>query len=144
MTKIAPLQGTHIPALAKIERACFPDYWGQETWRASFARPDFFGFVLEELGEIVGYACGTSLFEDSELLRIAVLSEKRKGGLGTELLLALIAEAKEKGAEKMFLEVREGNTPALKLYEKHGFTPIRVRKNYYADGENGVEMVKEF
>ena len=99
---------------------------------------------MEELGEIVGYACGTSLFEDSELLRIAVLPEKRKGGLGTELLLALIAEAKEKGAEKMFLEVREGNTPALKLYEKHGFTPIRVRKNYYADGENGVEMVKEF
>ena len=141
--KITPLQNKHISAVAEIERACFPDCWGEQTWRSFFSRSDFFGFVAEEGDKVLGYVCGTSLFEDSELLRIAVRIEERKNGLGEKLLCSLIEEAKNKGAEKMFLEVRENNTPAVKLYEKNSFERTRIRKNYYADGENGVEMLKK-
>ena len=39
---------------------------------------------------------------------------------------------KEKGAERMLLEVREKNSAARALYESFGFEQISVRKNYYS------------
>ena len=139
--KITPLQNKHISAVAEIERACFPDCWGEQTWRSFFSRSDFFGFVAEEGDKVLGYVCGTSLFEDSELLRIAVRIEERKNGLGEKLLCSLIEEAKNKGAEKMFLEVRESNVSAIKLYEKLGFIKLSVRKNYYEGVENAINYL---
>ncbi len=136
------LQKTDIAAIVALEGEIFPDPWSAQTWESSFSRSDFFGFALKDGERLVGFVCGASLFEESELLKIAVRGIERGKGYGKTLLLALIAEAKSRGAEKMFLEVREGNTPARGLYESNGFTTTRVRKRYYADGENAVEMCK--
>ena len=136
------LQRSDIPSLLHIEKDCFPDPWQENSWQTAFARADFFGFVVVDENGCVGFACATALFEESELLKIAVLPAMRGKGYGNELLTALLNEAKNRGAEKMFLEVREGNLPARKLYEKTGFIQTRVRKKYYDDGENAVEMFK--
>ena len=136
------LQPSDIPSLLTIEKECFPDPWTENSWEAAFARNDFFGFVLKEKDTLIGFVCGTALFEESELLKIAVSPPLRGKGCGNQLLGALLDESKKRGAEKMFLEVREGNLPARKLYEKTGFIQTRVRKKYYDDGENAVEMFK--
>ena len=44
---------------------------------------------------------------------------------------ALIARAREQGAQRMLLEVRVDNTPALALYERFGFARMGLRKRYY-------------
>ena len=136
------LTNADIPALALLEKECFTDAWGENAWKEEFSRADFFGYSIREEDTLIGYACGTSLFEESELLRIAVAPDFRKKGYGAVLLEALFQGAKKRGAEKMFLEVRENNAPARGLYEKNGFTQTRVRKRYYENGENAVEMVK--
>jgi ribosomal-protein-alanine N-acetyltransferase len=41
-------------------------------------------------------------------------------------------------AAKIFLEVRESNSPAIQLYVKKGFDLISRRKNYYP-ADNGRE-----
>ena len=46
------------------------------------------------------------------------------------------------GVNKIFLEVREKNAPAISLYIKNGFVKISERKNYYGD-ENAVVYIKE-
>jgi ribosomal-protein-alanine N-acetyltransferase len=51
--------------------------------------------------------------------------------------------AKDNGAERMLLEVREGNAPARTLYKAWGFEEFGVRKNYYEDGENAIVMQKQ-
>ena len=53
----------------------------------------------------------------------------------------LLAFAAKNGATTVFLEVRDGNTPAQKLYEKLGFLPIGVRRGYYDDAEGGDAIV---
>ncbi len=136
------LQSEDIAWLMRLEEEIFPDPWSRAAWETSFARADFFGYALKEGETPVGFVCGTSLFEEGELLKIAVRQTERGQGYGKTLLAALLQEAKKRGAERVFLEVREGNTPARKLYEGNGFIPTRVRKNYYADGENAVEMCK--
>jgi ribosomal-protein-alanine N-acetyltransferase len=133
-----------VGAAALIERACFADPWTMEAIRQSLTTPHFYGVILEADGEIVGYACGSSLFEDSELMRIAVLPKCRGLGYGRLLLEKFIEGAKMRGAERMFLEVRASNEAALALYLKSGFQKNRLRKRYYPDGEDGLEMLKNF
>ena len=130
------------PYAALIERACFKDAWSLEVVKECFRFSHFLGFILEKEGEIVGYVCGSSLFEDAELMRIAVLPSHRGEGLGRLLLEQFIHGATERGAERMFLEVRASNEAALALYLKSGFEKNRLRKRYYPDGEDGLEMCK--
>lgn len=127
----------------KIEKACFSAPWDCETLTTALLRSDIVGLLLEADGELVGYALGSVVCEDADVLRIAVLKTRRGEGLGGKLFDALLSEMKARGAERVFLEVRTSNAPAIGLYEKRGFYTLRERKHYYADGEDALEMKKE-
>ena len=92
--------------------------------------------------DILGYAIFHLMGPDSELLSIATNDSHQRAGIGTALLNAGIAHLDFENGDKMFLEVREGNTKARRFYEKHGFEPYAERKKYYADGENAILYVK--
>ena len=132
------------PNAALIERSCFQEAWTLEVVKQCFRYPHFIGYVLELDGEIVGYVCGSSMFEDSELMRIAILPAHRGKGLGKLLLERFIEGVAARGAERTFLEVRASNVAALTLYLKSGFQKNRLRKRYYPDGEDALEMINDF
>ncbi len=88
--------------------------------------------------DILGYAVFHLMGPDSELLSIAANALHQRAGIGTALLNAGLAHLDFAKGDKMFLEVREGNTKARRFYEKHGFEPYAERKKYYADGENAI------
>ncbi len=133
-----------IPKIAELEKLCFSDPWQADAFYAVCRYPVLYGLVAEEDGEIVGYCCTQVLFEDAELQNIAVAPKMRGRGLATDLLTAAEENAKTLGAEKCFLEVRVGNTPAIRLYEKFGYERIGVRKGYYGEGEDAILMRKTF
>jgi len=54
----------------------------------------------------------------------------------------LIADAKERGATEMFLEVRVSNAAAMRLYLGCGFAGVYARTRYYSDGEDCLVMKK--
>ena len=85
----------------------------------------------------VGFALTRGVLDEEELLLIAVLPELRGRGVGGTLLRRVIAEARARGASRLFLEMREGN-PAESLYRRHGFTPVGRRRNYYRRGNGGA------
>ncbi len=132
-----------LPKLMALERACFADAWTTEMMKNEFLRDGFCGVLAEEDGEIVGYLCGYALFEDAELLKTAVVQERRGKGIGGLLLDAFTEKVLLQGAEKIFLEVRVSNEAALHLYVSCGFEKTRIRKRYYADGEDALEMKRE-
>ena len=129
-----------MPKLMALERACFVDAWTTEMMKNEFTRNGFCGALAEEDGDVVGYVCGFTLFEDAELFKIAVLQDCRGKGIGGLLLDAFIEQTANKGAEKIFLEVRVSNQAALGLYNSRGFEKTRIRKRYYPDGEDALEM----
>jgi len=88
--------------------------------------------------DILGYAVFHLMGPDSELLSIAANASHQRAGIGTALLNAGLAHLEFEKGDKLFLEVREGNTKARRFYEKHGFEPYAERKKYYADGENAI------
>ena len=62
-------------------------------------------------------------------------------GTGSLLLAHLINKAERKGACKVFLEVRDSNRQARRIYERFGFKVIGKRKKYYLD-EDALVMVR--
>ena len=123
--------------IAAVERECFAKAWTVDDVRAETGSE--YGVCVVEEG--VGYALGRISFDEAELHRIAVLPEKRRAGEGSRLLERFIRECSERGAEKVFLEVRAKNVPAISLYERHGFSRISVRKGYYGDDDAVVYLL---
>jgi ribosomal-protein-alanine N-acetyltransferase len=74
--------------------------------------------------------------DEEELLLIAVTPDHRGRGVGTTLLQRFIAAAEERGAARLFLEMRDGN-PADSLYRRAGFEPVGRRRNYYRNAAKG-------
>ena len=132
-----------IEVLTEAEKRCFKDPWTKEMFSAVLKLPFQYGFIAEEGGQVCGYCCLSVLFEEAEVLNIAVDTPFRKRGVGAEILQNALEKAKELGAEKCFLEVRVSNLPALTLYRKFGFENLSIRAKYYEDGEDALVMVKK-
>lgn len=85
-----------------------------------------FYFVNEK-----GFASVSVIFDEAELINIAVMTNAQKQGEATRLWVEILSFFEGKGVKKCFLEVRKSNEKARKFYEKCGFSIIGERKAYY-------------
>lgn len=137
---IRPMFETDIDAILTIEQASFPIPWKREHFLHEVAALHSFPFVAEDGEIIVGYVCLMSLFEDAQILDIAVAQEQRGRGVARLLMDYAIAIARDKGAELLALEVRSTNSPAIALYEQCGFVRTAVRQKYYEGRDDALLM----
>ena len=80
----------------------------------------------------------------ADVLTIAVREDHWGRGIGSALLGALIAAARDRGCTEMFLEVRADNDRAHGLYLRHGFTDLGIRRGYYQpSGMDAITMQKD-
>jgi len=79
--------------------------------------------------------------DELHLIHIATHPDDRRKGAAAALMRTLIAHAVEHRSRLVLLEVRRTNRPAVRLYRSLGFSAIGVRRRYYADGEDAIEMV---
>jgi [ribosomal protein S18]-alanine N-acetyltransferase len=85
--------------------------------------------------KIVGFSLARVVVKEAELLLLAVNRGSQRNGVGQALLDGFIEAATSMAAERMHLEVRDGNE-AINLYLKAGFSEVGRRRNYYS-GRNG-------
>jgi ribosomal-protein-alanine N-acetyltransferase len=78
--------------------------------------------------------------DECHVLNVAVHPDHRRFGLGARLLEATIAEARQKCADVVTLEVRRSNLAARRLYRKLDFEERRLRRHYYGPGEDAIVM----
>ena len=133
-----------IGAIAALEKECFPkEGWTHKMLAESFLNAHFYGSLLEEDGAIVSYGGVSIVGDEAEIELIATAEMYRSCGRGGKILDDLLAEARRRGAVKVFLEVRVSNRAAMLLYLKRGFQGLHARSRYYPDGEDALVMVKE-
>lgn len=87
--------------------------------------------ALHHAPGLIGYVVAWCVVDEAEIANIAVAPEARGLGVGAALLDAAVGDARTLGATTMFLEVREGNSAARRLYASRGFTEIGRRRGYY-------------
>lgn len=129
-----------------IENVSFPTPWPRKLFEEEIAREfsDAIVAFSPESGDVLGYAICWIVVDESHLLNIAVRPDARGRGVGRELLRDCIRRGARAGAERIHLEVRAGNMPALRMYERDGFTFQGIRKGYYTDtGEDAVLLSRE-
>lgn len=83
-----------------------------------------------ETGRAVGFSLTRTVVDESELLLLAVLPSRHRQGIGRRLLDDFMDRARDQGAARVHLEVRDGNA-AVEMYRHAGFTPVGRRRNYY-------------
>lgn len=129
--RIRPADPADSAALEQLERRCFSDPWSVAAFDELLPLSYIVGLVAEWRGEIGGYLIARELAGEAEILNLAVVPELRRAGLGRDLLDAGLAQCRARGAERVWLEVRESNAAAQALYSRRGFTTAGRRKRYY-------------
>lgn len=89
--------------------------------------------------KILAFAICQQVLDEATLFNIAVDPHHQGQGVGKGLLLGLIDKLREKGVNTLWLEVRQSNLAARKLYEAVGFNEVTVRKGYYPLPDGGRE-----
>lgn len=95
--------------------------------------------VLKEDNEIIGYIYYSDIYERCEINQFEIDSIHRNCGKGDLLLKHLINLVQK----DITLEVKEDNTPAIKVYEKNGFIKKAIREGYY-NGVDGILMERKY
>ena len=132
-----PMHEGDVRAVMDIERRAYQFHWTEGIFRDCL-RVGYGCWVMELGGQVAGYGIMSLVVGEAHLLNICVAPEWQNQGYGRQLLEHFLELARERGASRMFLEVRLSNLAALSLYRDVGFNEVGSRKNYYP-GERGRE-----
>jgi len=141
-TDIRTMTAADLDEVLAIEQASFRTPWKREHFESELSGKHAFPFVAVCEGRVVGYVCLMSLFEEAQILDIAVSPEQRGQGIARLLMEHACAVAREMKAEVLTLEVRASSAAAIGLYRHAGFRQVGIRANYYDSTEDALLMEK--
>jgi ribosomal-protein-alanine N-acetyltransferase len=132
-----------LAAIHAIERESFGDPWSLDGFRDLLDHPRAkLEVAVGASGEVLGYAVAWYVADESEIANIAVAPHARRRGVGALLLDRILDAAAEFGAKTVFLEVRESNASARKLYEARQFAVAGRRAKYYRQPEEDAIIMR--
>ena len=129
---ILPMSSAHAAQIAALETANFSLPWDEASIRGELENPLSLWLAATEPDEsVLGYVGSQTVFEDADILNVCVDPAARRQGIAEALMRELERRLIPKGVERITLEVRVSNQPAIRLYEKLGYTQVGLRKGYY-------------
>ena len=147
---IVPADDRHLDALMTVMHAAFDPQFG-EAWSAAqlaatLAMPGCWARLAMVGANAAGFTLCRSAGPEVELLLIAVNPVMRRQRIGERLVLRSQEDALARGANVLFLEVREDNHAAKYLYDRAGFSQVGQRPDYYAakDGSRRAAITMRF
>jgi ribosomal-protein-alanine N-acetyltransferase len=132
-TVIRPGRAADLASVVELERACYSDPWPATAFAALPDNPRVYFAVADSpvVKSIAGYVVAWYVLDEGELANLAVATAARRQGIGKALLDAAIGESLDRGVADLYLEVRESNQSARRLYASRGFEEVSRRKGYY-------------
>lgn len=129
--QVRPMRNADLDVVMGIEQASFSTPWSRNSFLNLLGRGDADLWVAVLNGTVVAYSVVWYVAAEAELGNLAVSPDWRRHGMGSWLLDWSIEKARERGVERMFLEVRVSNQSAQELYEQRGFVQVGLRRRYY-------------
>jgi len=121
----------NVDEMLKIEKKSFASHWSRQTFLDELSAENGYYIKIKDRDRIMGYSGFRYVLDEAHITTLAVHNKFRKKGIGTKLVEQLMKDAKARGLNKLYLEVRQSNIPAQKIYKKLGFKVIDRRREYY-------------
>lgn len=122
-------------ALSGIHKAAFDtldeDGWSTSSIEDLYNHEGVRFFVAAADDAPIAFAIVRAVADEAELLTIVSDPQARSKGLATQVLKKVLADLGRGRVNRLFLEVRSDNVPAIGLYKKFGFQNMGERKKYY-------------
>jgi ribosomal-protein-alanine N-acetyltransferase len=133
--RVSPAGLVDLESVMEVMEQSFDPAFG-EAWTAAqcaglLPMPGVWLKVARDAGKVIGFSLARIVANEAELLLLAVRSSAQRRGVGKLLLEDFIEDAKTRGADRLHLEVRDGNH-AVNLYKEYGFSLVGRRRNYYS------------
>lgn len=138
LLKLETATTSDIDTILEIENRAYPVPWNRQQIEAVFYNKTIRMKLLME-DELIGYAFVSIVLDEGHLLHITIDPIHHGKRLGYFLLKAVLGLGETHNLATIFLEVRESNTPARRLYDQMGFNQVGMRKGYYPCNINGRE-----
>ncbi len=130
-TEIRLAHEEDIENIHRLQAACLNEVWSERQLRETLDNGLYRIYAAFCEGETAGCMTVMSVGGEVSLDQLAVAEKFRRRGIGRKLLKRLIED--HRGSEGIYLEVRESNLPARRLYESAGFRETGRRRNFYED-----------
>jgi ribosomal-protein-alanine N-acetyltransferase len=117
-------------------------HWSEADYHRLFVEPGREVLVVEGTS-VQGFIVGRDLGPDWEIENVVVACSEQRRGLGTRLVQELLSMVRNRGAQAVYLEVRESNRAARGLYSKLGFAEMGRRKSYYSNPEEAAVLYRK-
>jgi ribosomal-protein-alanine N-acetyltransferase len=139
---LEPMTLEDLDDVLAIERASFQTPWSRAAFRYELTQNRVARCAVARRGRrLAGYLCLWEIGHEIHVTNLATHPDLRRHGIARVLLGAVLQDARGRGVDLAFLEVRPTNVEALGLYERFGFRVIGRRKGYYFDtGEDALVM----
>lgn len=126
-----------LPQLVALEQATQAAPWTEDIFKRCLAI-HYDCWVMDFQEKILGFVIlSTTLTREGHILNLCVDPAYQGQGFGRKMLAYAMSQARQKGIDMVYLEVRRSNTRAISLYDKMNFIQIGERKNYYP-GEDAL------
>jgi ribosomal-protein-alanine N-acetyltransferase len=130
-----PAAAADVDAVVALESESFTNPWSRDTlvWELTNSDVTRVYLLRDAEDRAIAFCIAWVIFDELHINTLAVTVARRRQGLATFLLEAVMAEAAREGARRATLEVRESNTAALQLYARLGFRVSARRPGYYTN-----------
>lgn len=123
------MQADDLDRVVALEQKAFSHPWTRKLYLDALASYECWIMTVDN--QHVGHGVISQVLDEAHLLNIAIAVEQQGKGLGLQLLEHLMRRSSERGCVECFLELRESNQSAYRLYERFGFNEIGRRRDYY-------------
>lgn len=141
--RFEPLLADRLDAVVALEQRAYAHAWSRTNFLDALHSGYHVQVLLAE-DEVLGYFVAMKGVDEVHLLNITVAVEHQGQGLARLMLDALALWTRGQGLDWLWLEVRVSNAPAIRVYERHGFRRVGLRKDYYparhGDRESAIVM----
>ena len=143
---MVPMTTAQLDAVMAIEVAAYAFPWSRGNFIDSIAARYPAQLLCDPTGALLGYFVAMVGVDEMHLLNITVAPAVQGRGHARFLVAALLDLCRTHGACELWLEVRESNARARRIYERMGFAQVGVRKAYYpaAGGRREDAVVMSF
>lgn len=131
MTEIRKISENDIEAIAYLESEIFSDAWSEKSIKETYENQNACILGAYKEGVLAGYVIFYYVLDEGEIARIAVSPQYRRQGVADQIFAGLLGFCTEKSIERILLDVRISNEPAIAFYRKSGFAEDGIRRNFY-------------